>query len=242
MQERVETQELSKKSFFEQFMHYVTASRQRLITIGVSTGILLVLYLVFVICMGVYGYGGPDMKNAWYIDGVDTPALTKKGAITIATERKIEVKDGYPVDMAKLFRTWFLWGFWGSIIQILIVCVFVPVYVLLKAPLRTKTIVFAGVQGVQCLSTVLWFVLGFFWRFSSGGRVVSGEMLEKSADDTDEEWKAQLENAHKSDGYQFSAGTFMAVYLWMIIIALMFGALALGCYGGKVWMDEQKRK
>jgi len=27
MQERVETQELSKKSFFEQFMHYVTASR-----------------------------------------------------------------------------------------------------------------------------------------------------------------------------------------------------------------------
>ena len=190
----------------------------------------------------MYGYGGPDSKHAFYIDGVDTPAMTKKGAITIATERKIEIKDGYPVDMGKLFRSWFLWGFWGSIVQILIICVFVPVYVLLKAPLRTKTIVFIGVQSVQCINTVLWFCLGFFWRFSSGGRGVSGEMLERAAGDSDEEWKAQLENAHKSDGYQFSSGTFMSVYLWIVITLILIGTISLGCYGGKVWMDEQKRK
>mmetsp|Transcript_25131 Transcript_25131/g.29494 ORF Transcript_25131/g.29494 Transcript_25131/m.29494 type:complete len:311 (+) Transcript_25131:50-982(+) len=240
--ERIEEKELSNRSFLEQGIHMITASQARLITASVSAGIFLVLYLVFVVCEGIYGYSGPDMKTAWYIDGVDTPSLSRKGAITMATEREIPIKEGYPVDMAKLFRTWFLWGFWGSIMQMLIVCVFVPLFIMHRQGLRVKSIVFISVQGVQCCSTVMWFILGFFWRFSRGGRVVSGEVLEKSSGDTDEEWKVQLENAAKSDGYQFYAGSFMSVYLWLIITILFIGLCAFGSYGAKLWLDEQRRK
>ena len=72
------------------------------------------LYLTFWICLGVYGYGGPDATHGFYIAGVDTPSLTIKGAIILANDIGVPVKDGYPVDMAKVFRAWFTWGFWGT--------------------------------------------------------------------------------------------------------------------------------
>jgi len=52
--------------------------------------------------------------------------------MTLANDLKIEIKEGYPVDMAKLFRTWFMWGFWGSILQILIIVAAVPIFTLVK--------------------------------------------------------------------------------------------------------------
>ena len=34
--------------------------------------------------------------------------------------------------MAKLFRAWFMWGFWTSMLQVILIVVFLPLYFLCK--------------------------------------------------------------------------------------------------------------
>ena len=46
-----------------------------------SGGTYALLYFIFLICMAVYGYGGPDPKNCFYVDGINSVALTREAAI-----------------------------------------------------------------------------------------------------------------------------------------------------------------
>ena len=65
------------------------SSEERLVKVSVIGGVFGVLYLIFVICEGIYAYGGPDSKHAFYIEGLDTPALTKSASITLAKDLDI---------------------------------------------------------------------------------------------------------------------------------------------------------
>lgn len=117
---------MKSMSYLEQGLEIATWTYERKVWSIVALSIFGTLYLTFFICLGVYGYGGPDQTHAFYITGVDTPAITIKGVTTLATELGIPVKDGYPIDMAKVFRAWFAWGFWGSFIQMAIVGAYIP--------------------------------------------------------------------------------------------------------------------
>lgn len=92
-----------------------------------------VLYLVFFVYLGVYGFGNPDPDHAYFIDGVGKPALTREAALALATEQSVEVRRGYPVDMGHMFRTWFLWGFWASAFNIALTVTVIPLYLFCKA-------------------------------------------------------------------------------------------------------------
>ena len=59
--------------------------------------------------------------------------------------------------------------------------------------------------------------LGLVWRFSSPGRLVSGDRLGRSrppSDQTEAEWKA---NVIDVAGYQLHGGRFMSAYLYIEI-------------------------
>ena len=77
--------------------------------------LIFLAYAVFVTYLGKFAFSSPDPKHCWYIDGLNTSAFSVMSAKEIALARNIPVKDGYPVDMAHIFRAWFKWGFWGSI-------------------------------------------------------------------------------------------------------------------------------
>ena len=77
--------------------------------------VFVVAYAVFVIYLGLFAYGNPDPSNCFFIDEMDTTATSKFAAVTMAIDRGIRVRKGYPINMAHLFRTWFLWGFWDKI-------------------------------------------------------------------------------------------------------------------------------
>ena len=233
----VDQGDCSKKPYIEQIVQFATANEDRKVITAVSLGVLGILYFVFVICEGVYGFGGPDARHAFYVEGMDAPAATKKEAVSMAVDRNIEIRDGFPVDMAKVFRAWFLWGFWGSIVQILIILAFIPLFILVQRATLIKRFAFASIQLMACCSTTLWFFMGFFWRYSHGGRVVSGEKLERSAGLTDSEWQTQKEKAHLQEGYQFYAGSFMAVYLWIITVTFLLAATAVGVLAIKKWAE-----
>lgn len=92
--------------------------------------------------------------------------------------------------MAHLFRTWFMWGFWGSVFQLSILAAAIPLCFLFKQQVPILNIVSVILEAVSCCSSAAWFILGFFWRFSRAGRVTSGEKLERLADVSSENWKA----------------------------------------------------
>ena len=182
------TEEKPAATYLEQAIAMATETKERKIYSLVGLGVFGLLYLIFFICEGVYGFGGPDPVHAFYIPGVDTPAITLKGSVTLANDLQVTIKDGYPVDMAKVFRAWFAWGFWGSFIQICIVGAYVPLTLYTKEN-PVKRMAFLSAQGLATCSTVFWYLMGWFWRYSAGGRIVAGEQLERASDVSDSDWK-----------------------------------------------------
>ena len=63
--------------------------------------------------------------------------------------------------------------------QIAIIGVFVPVFRFVETNIDIYKMVALIMQGLMTCSTIIWFLVGFFWRYSKGGRVASGDKLEK---------------------------------------------------------------
>lgn len=216
-----------------------TAERKALSIIVAS--ILFAVYTVFIIYLGLYAYGNPDPYHCFYIDGLDTPGTSKANAKDLAEDRGIEVRTGYPIDMAHLFQTWFIWGFWDKMLQISIIAVFLPMQFMSKTRhVHVQKIAFFILQALSILSFLIWFTVGFFWRFSRAGRVASGDKLERVAGVTDQAWQDSLEKAVSADGYQIKSGAFMAIYLGLMlvltIIVVTFSSVTATlccCLGGK---------
>ena len=148
-------------------------------------GLLAIGYLVLMIYLGIYAYGNPDPKTAFYIDGVDAVSLNKEAISASATKYGVTVRPGYPIDMAVLFRSWFLWGFWGCVVQVCILATAIPLCFVFKSHINMFNMCILVLEAVSCCSSFAWLILGFFWRFSRAGRVTSGEKLSRSSELTD---------------------------------------------------------
>jgi len=185
-------------------------------------GVSAILYGVFFIYLGVYGYGNPDPEHAYFIDGVDQTALTKEAAEELASTAGVTVRAGYPIDMAHLFRTWFLWGFWGSVFMIALLATVTTLYIMCKQHLGMIKMIGGISYAVLFCNTAAWFLLGFFWRFSKAGRISSGDKIERPDSTTDnKEWNDFLKAQSEADGYQLKGGHFMSVFLWLCIITFL---------------------
>ena len=191
-----------------------------------AAGVAAVVYLIFFIYLGVYGFANPDPAHAYFIDGVNKPALTREAAISLAAENNVTVRTGYPVDMGHMFRTWFLWGFWASAFTIAFYVAAILSYIFGKEGKSFSLIKIIGgiIYAVTCCNTAAWFLLGFFWRFSKAGRICSGERLERpESGDINEFLKSQSE----ADGYQIKGGKFMSVFLWLVIVLVLVSIAVL---------------
>lgn len=154
-------------------------------------GITTLLFAITTIYLGIYSYGNPDPEHCFYIFRLDTTGVSKAAATTLAVERDIEIREGYPMDVAHLFRGWFMWGFWGAIFQISVLAIFLPFAFMVKdknssaSVLRTTGII---MQYLSFANGFIWLLLGFFWRFSDAGRTASGEKLERLENINDNAW------------------------------------------------------
>ena len=215
-----------KNTYLARAQGFVTASNMVMYSTIATLVVLGLAFVIVLIFLGVYSYGNPDTPNAFYIDGLDEVALTEKYILTTAEEQSVTVRPGYPVNMAKLFRTWFMWGFWGCILQLILLTVVVPLYFLCKTNLGVIEVVYGVAQALLCCSNVAWYILGFFWRFSRAGRVAAGEKMVRLASLTDEQWSLQRDSAAEVDGYQLRGGAFMATYLWIVLIVFLLAIVA----------------
>ena len=72
---------------------------------------------------------------------------------------------------------------------------------------------FGSLCGLNCCSNCVWFILGFFWRFSRGGRVSAGERLDKDVDG----WLDES----KEKGYQVYGGLFISAYFYTLLAIII---------------------
>lgn len=194
-----------------------------------SAGAFWLLYGIFTIFLAAYGYGGSDPKNCFYVDGVDSVGLTREQAIGTATAAGVQVKAGYPVNMAHLFRGWFLWGFWTSLYTIAIVGAVIPLHIYMPSKRGLVHMVGLILSGISVLNSIIWYLAGFFWRFSRAGRVAAGAQLERPSGVDSAAWSTQLKELQATNGYQLAGGKFMSVYIWIILVIVL-----LGVAGGSV--------
>ena len=198
-------------------------SMSLMVTISVL-GAAAITYGVFFIYLGIYGYNNPDPEHAYFIDGVDKPALTREAALSLASAANVTVRTGYPIDMAHMFRTWFLWGFWASAFSIAFYVSAILLYIFGKKHLSTIKLIGGVVYAMTLCNTAAWFLLGFFWRFSKAGRISAGERIERPAGITDgQALEDFLKSQSDADGYQLNGGKFISVFLWLVIGLFLTG-------------------
>ena len=125
--------------------------------------------------------------------------------------------------MAHLFRGWFLWGFWTSLYTIAVLGAIIPLHIYM--PSKRGMIHNIGLicSGISVLNSIIWYLAGFFWRFSRAGGVAAGAFIERPAGLDSAAWKAQLRAVQESNGYQLGAGKFMSVFLWIILVIVLLG-------------------
>lgn len=73
-----------------------------------------ILGLIITVLLGYYAYKNPDPKSCWVVQDLHASALSKEAIVKKAEDMGIEVTPGFPLEMGKLYRTWFAWGFWAN--------------------------------------------------------------------------------------------------------------------------------
>ena len=173
--------------------------------------------------LGYYAFGNPDPKSCWVVRDLAASALTKEGILKKASDMGVDVVDGYPVNMAKVYQAWFTWGFWNNTI---VTITSITAWVVKKYNSEKAALVINGIFGsLFCISSVIWLMFGAIWRFSKAGTIASGDRLERLNDQTDDQWNKSLQDASKQFGYQVSGGRFMKIFLLIVGWAMILGSL-----------------
>ena len=194
---------------------------KRIWTISVVVSVGLAVHIVELIYFWRYGYSNPDPQSCFYVEGLETTGKTRLEATTKAIDVQVTVPTGYPIDMAHLFRIWFIWGFWDKIYQTI---AFLPVLYLHLTNKRVSLapkVALGILVSLSMLNLAVWIIIGLFWRFSKAGRVTSGEYLSRAEGTSDTLWQESLQGASKTDGYQLSGGKFMLIYLGILALSLI---------------------
>lgn len=110
----------------------------------------------------------------------------------------VDIVDGYPMEMHKVYIVWFLWGFWAQV-AFLTATVLNASLFWFKQPVGVMTGSLSC--GLYCTNTFVWLAFGGIWRFSKAGVVAAGDKLERLYGTTDAQWAKSLEAAQVSNGY-----------------------------------------
>ena len=148
-----------------------------------------------------FGFGSPDSRHCYYVDGLDTVERSKEAIIEVAEDKEVPVTKGYPIDMGHLFRSWYLWAFWGSIFNLVAFGTLLGLYIYRKDLRHILRMVAGTVTLIVVCNNLLWYLLGCLWRFSSAGRVASTERLIRSETMSNYEWQDYLEAMSEASGY-----------------------------------------
>ena len=155
----------------------------------ISSLTVLALFITFTVYLGIYGYNNPDPESCWVIRGLENSEKTKALALAKAADLGIEVASGYPVEMHKVYLAWFRWGFWNNLVLMIVLAATITVGVYISAVLKFLV---PATAGLFFCSTLVWIILGFVWRYTTGGSIAAGDWLTQDEGQSDEDFKAEI--------------------------------------------------
>ena len=139
---------------------------------------VIAIYTTVTVYLGIFGYNNPDPGSCWVVRDLDSAGKTRAAVLQKATAMAVDVTDGYPIDMHKVFRAWFRWGFWSQlalVFGLILSGLIANCYKLMAGVLSSLTC------GVYIVNGLMWVVFGTIWRFSTAGKIAAGDKLERDA-------------------------------------------------------------
>lgn len=132
-----------------------------------------------VIGLGYFAFLNSDPSTCYYLPGLNTPATRKDDLLQMAKALAIPIKEGYPVEMARVFRIWFVWGFWTTFAPSALYLVLAVMQWSLNRQVFVDIMAVARrvLCGLLTTGIIAWGVVGALWRFSRPGQVVAGDLL-----------------------------------------------------------------
>ena len=161
--------------------------------VGLTITVIVTGFLATVIIyLGIYAYKNPDPKACWVVRDLHTTAKTKQEVVARANAMGIDITEGYPQEMHRLYIAWFRWGFYTHLVYVIVSIVVAFLAMAKKSYAWT-------IAGFNCCifttNSLVWLAMGAIWRFSKAGVTASGDKLERLYGTTDQQWAASLEGA-----------------------------------------------
>jgi len=136
----------------------------------------------------------------------------------------IDITEGYPLEMHKVLKAWFTWGFYAKAAMLAASAIFIPMFWCHE---KASVIMGSIALGLYAVNGLVWVAFGGIWRFSKAGSIAAGDKLERLFGTTDEEWELSIESATARNGYQIESGRFMKIYLLLVVWLLALAFLAV---------------
>ena len=162
-------------------------------------------------------------------------SLTKQGITAKANAMGIDIMEGYPIEMHRVYHAWFAWGFWANLLVTLAIGTFWVLENYYNK--QAMAIIGYGVSGsLFCCNSIIWLLFGSIWRFSKAGTIASGDRIERLYGQTDDQFDDILAKSKKEFGYQLTGGSFMKGFLlmagWAITLTALvaFAVLTVICF------------
>mmetsp|Transcript_19451 Transcript_19451/g.26311 ORF Transcript_19451/g.26311 Transcript_19451/m.26311 type:complete len:163 (+) Transcript_19451:18-506(+) len=151
-QEEPNREQRDRKALFETLMSYTGT------VIAVT---LCILALIF----AVYGFVSPDPRDCFAFPGVNEPSRDVFALKKLAYDAGLKDQKGYPLNMGRVFRIWFQWGFFTVLVTLwLSILLFYPAFRKAMGVAADAILVLLG--AVSSLNGFFWLILGAVWRFS----------------------------------------------------------------------------
>ncbi len=151
----------------------------------VCAGIMLTIFVTLTICFARYTFKNPDPDNCWVVRDLDGTAKTRDAVLKKAKSFSVDITEGYPVDMGRVFRIWFSWGFWANALAIVGA---VTTFILSAKNQYAAKVTMSCTSLVFLLNFFVWLAIGTVWRFSKAGTIASGDKLEREFGTSDDTW------------------------------------------------------
>ena len=91
-------------------------------------GILSVTtFFTIIVFLGIYSYANPDPNSCWVVRDMENTERTRDAVIASATALGVEITEGFPMEIHRVFKVWFRWGFWASLIFLFLSCIIGPI-------------------------------------------------------------------------------------------------------------------
>ena len=198
-------------------MSYFNGSKSMVVTGTILTILTVAAFITVTIFLGIFAYANPDPNSCWVVRDLENTERTEAAVVQSARTLSVDITEGYPIEMHKIFSVWFIWGFWTSVAYLTIFAIGLLVA---KKNVKTAKVIISTITGFFCTNAIVWIVMGILWRFSKAGSVASGDRLERTYGTSDKVWAQQMQASAEANGYQLKGGMFMKIYLLLMVVLI----------------------